>query len=77
MEKHTIHLRSVLKAVTLLHGFLTMCASCKRIRNDDGAWQRFETSAGEHSEVQFTHGICPDCAKKLYPEYVDEYGNIL
>jgi len=48
---------------------LPICASCKRIRNDDNAtWQQIEEYIATHSEADFTHGICPDCARRLYPE---------
>lgn len=52
----------------ILSGFLPICASCKKIRDDDGYWNQIETYIRDHSEAEFSHGICPDCAKKLYPE---------
>ena len=51
-----------------LSGFLPICASCKRIRDDTGYWNQIESYISAHSEAQFSHGICPDCIKKLYPE---------
>jgi len=62
-------LKEALEKVKLLSGFLPICASCKKIRDDTGYWKQIETYIGEHSEAEFSHGICPDCAKKLYPEY--------
>jgi len=50
-----------------LTGLLPICAQCKKIRDDKGYWSRVEAYIEEHSDVQFTHGICPDCAKELYP----------
>ncbi len=50
---------------------LPICSSCKNIRNDEGYWQRVDDYISEHSEAEFTHSICPDCAKKLYLEYYD------
>ena len=47
---------------------LTICAACKRIRNDGGYWERIETYIRDHSEAEFSHGICPECEKRLYPE---------
>tara|TARA_B100000315_G_scaffold97080_1_gene89258 strand:- start:352 stop:897 length:546 start_codon:yes stop_codon:yes gene_type:complete len=52
----------------ILHGFLPICASCKKIRDDKGYWNQIESYIKEHSEVNFSHGVCPDCARKLYPE---------
>lgn len=54
--------------IRTLSGLLPICASCKNIRNDKGYWERIESYISKHSEAQFTHGICPDCKKKLYPE---------
>jgi two-component system cell cycle sensor histidine kinase/response regulator CckA len=62
-------LTEALARVKTLTGLLPMCASCKKIRNDNGYWQQVETYIKEHSEADFTHGICPDCMKRLYPEY--------
>jgi len=61
-------LQVMLSQVKQLSGFLPICASCKNIRDDEGYWNQIETYIREHSEVQFSHSICPDCAKKLYPE---------
>jgi nitrogen fixation/metabolism regulation signal transduction histidine kinase len=54
--------------VKTLSGFLPICASCKNIRDDNGYWNQIEEYIRDHSEAEFSHGICPDCAKKLYPE---------
>lgn len=54
--------------VKILSGFLPICASCKNIRDDKGYWKQIESYISHHSEAQFSHSICPDCAKKLYPE---------
>lgn len=62
-------LQDALSKVKLLSGFLPICASCKKIRNDKGYWQQIEAYIGDHSEAQFSHGICPECAKKLYPDF--------
>ena len=50
-----------------LHGLLPICASCKKIRDDQGYWQQVETYVHEHSDAEFTHGLCPDCVRRLYP----------
>ncbi len=57
-----------LTEVKTLKGFLPICSSCKKIRNDKGYWQAVEQYIKEHSDAEFTHGICPDCMKKLYGE---------
>ncbi|MDA8405861.1 MAG: hypothetical protein M0T73_03235, partial [Deltaproteobacteria bacterium] len=53
-------------------GFIPICSSCKKIRDDKGYWRQVEEYVSEHSEALFSHGICPDCMKKLYPEYADD-----
>ena len=60
-------LQQALKEVRVLRGLISICSSCKNIRNDGGFWQRLEEYLCEHSEAQFTHGICESCIKKLYP----------
>ena len=57
-----------LNEVKTLSGFLPICSSCKKIRNDQGYWQAVEQYVKEHTEAQFTHGICPDCMGKFYGE---------
>ncbi|MGD0280981.1 MAG: response regulator [Dissulfurispiraceae bacterium] len=65
-------LQESLAKVKILSGLLPMCASCKKIRDDKGYWNQVELYIIEHSEAKFTHGICPECVKKLYPEYYDK-----
>ncbi len=60
-------LQETLSQVKQLSGFLPICASCKNIRDDKGYWNQIESYIKEHSEAEFSHSICPDCAKKLYP----------
>ncbi|MEW6221609.1 MAG: hypothetical protein AB1634_19045, partial [Thermodesulfobacteriota bacterium] len=67
-------LRRALADVKTLQGFLPICASCKKIRDDRGFWQRLEAYIERHSGAQFSHGICPDCARKLYPELYPSEG---
>jgi methyl-accepting chemotaxis protein len=64
-------LRRTLGEVKTLRGLLPICASCKKIRRDQGSWQQIESYIREHSEAEFSHGLCPECAKELYPEYWD------
>jgi len=62
-------LQEALSQVKTLQGLLPICASCKKIKNDKGYWEQIEVYIREHSEADFSHGICPECAEKLYPEY--------
>lgn len=45
-----------------------ICASCKKIRDDKGYWEQVEVYIRDHSEAEFSHGLCPECMKKLYPD---------
>jgi PAS domain S-box-containing protein len=63
------HLNETLSKVKTLSGLLPICASCKKIRDDHGYWQKLETFVREHSGAEFSHSICPDCMKVLYPEF--------
>ncbi len=65
-------LQQALAKVKTLSGMLPICASCKKIRNDEGYWQSVEVYIRDHSEAEFTHGLCPDCIKKLYPDLENE-----
>lgn len=67
-REHLIEeLRDALGNIRKLSGLLPICASCKKIRDDEGYWNQVETYLMEHTSVQFTHGICPECSEKLYP----------
>lgn len=61
-------LEDALKDVKSLSGLLPICGSCKKIRDDNGYWNQIESYIADHSEAEFSHGVCPECAKKLYPE---------
>jgi hypothetical protein len=65
-------LQKALKEVKALRGLLPICSSCKKIRDDKGYWNQIEAYIGKHSEAQFSHGLCPDCAKKLYANLYEE-----
>ncbi len=62
-----LNLEEALAKVRTLSGMLPICASCKRIRVDDGYWEQIEVYLREHSHAEFSHGICPECAERLYP----------
>ena len=66
--KLIVELQAALAKVNKLSGLLPICASCKKIRDDKGYWNQIESYIREHSEAEFSHGICPECVKKLYPE---------
>lgn len=61
-------IEQTLKEIRILRGLLPICSNCKKIRDTTGSWSQIEEYILKHSEAQFTHGICPDCIKKLYPE---------
>ena len=65
-------LEQTLQEVKVLRGFIPICASCKKIRDDKGYWQQIETYIQERSEALFSHSICKDCMKKLYPDIAEE-----
>lgn len=68
-ERLIKELQGALGQVRELSGLLPICASCKSIRDDKGYWTRLEAYLLEHSRAEFSHGICPDCARKLYPNH--------
>lgn len=67
-------LMEALEKVKKLSGMLPICASCKKIRDDEGYWHQVEAYIREHADVEFSHGICPDCSRKLYPYLYDDEG---
>jgi CheY-like chemotaxis protein len=68
-ERLITELKEVLDNIKTLRGLLPICAGCKNIRDDDGYWIQVESYLTSHSDLNFTHSICPDCVKKLYPEF--------
>jgi hypothetical protein len=75
-ERETVQaLREALSQVKTLSGLIPICASCKKIRDDKGYWNQLETFIQEHSEAEFSHGICPDCMKKLYGVVLEDDTN--
>jgi GAF domain-containing protein len=67
LEKANQDLRRAMADIKVLSGMLPICAACKRVRDDSGYWAQIESYIAERSSAEFTHGICPDCAGKLYP----------
>lgn len=73
-RKLILELKEALAEVKMLSGLLPICASCKKIRNDQGYWQQVDIYISEHSDVEFSHGICPECMEKLYPDFYKKTG---
>lgn len=72
LEAHNRELQEALAQARILRGLLPMCASCKQIRDDQGYWYKVEDYLESHSEAEFTHGLCPDCSRRLYPQLYEE-----
>jgi len=69
-------LQEALANVKLLSGLLPICAGCKNIRDEEGYWHQVEAYIRDHSEANFSHSVCPRCARTLYPDYFGEPENI-
>jgi hypothetical protein len=69
-KEHLIaQLTAALEQVKTLKGFIPLCCHCKKIRDDEGYWSSIEAYIKSHSEAEFTHSMCPECATKLYPDF--------
>jgi response regulator RpfG family c-di-GMP phosphodiesterase len=68
LEATIFDLQKALKSVKQLSGLLPICSHCKKIRDDKGYWNQLEAFIQEHSEAEFSHSICQECAKKYYPD---------
>jgi PAS domain S-box-containing protein len=71
-EKLIHEIQDALAQIKKLSGLLPICASCKKIRDDKGYWNQIESYIRDHSEAEFSHGICPECMKKLYGDFLKE-----
>jgi hypothetical protein len=67
-ENIILDLQAALAEVMTLRGIIPICSSCKKVRDDKGYWNQIESYIRDHSEADFSHGICPKCAKELYPD---------
>ncbi len=67
-EELITELQEALATIKTLSGLIPICAWCKQIRNDTGYWQAVEQYIAEHSKAEFTHGICPKCQEKYFPD---------
>lgn len=69
LQNKNHRLQTALEENKILKGMLPICAKCKKIRDDKGYWNQLESYIGERSEAEFTHSLCPDCARELYPDF--------
>ncbi len=69
LQEHVRRLKESIEEIKTLSGMLPICANCKNIRDDQGYWQNVESYIADRSDAVFSHGMCPDCIKKLYPQY--------
>jgi PAS domain S-box-containing protein len=74
-EKIIVDLQAALDKVKTLSDLIPICANCKKIRDDEGYWNEVESYIRKHAGVEFTHGICPECMRKLYPEFMHLHKN--
>ncbi|MDQ5984796.1 MAG: hypothetical protein CSYNP_00492 [Syntrophus sp. SKADARSKE-3] len=68
LAKKNAELQAALDRIETLQGFLPICSYCKMIRTDNGNWMQIEAYISRHSKTEFSHGICPECLKKYFPE---------
>lgn len=74
--RHTVReLQEAMAEVKTLRGLIPICASCRRVRDTDDAWHSIERYLSDHTDAQLSHGVCPDCMRKLYPDFADEILN--
>lgn len=73
-RRQRIELQASMAQIKQLSGLLPICARCKSVRDDQGYWSRLEQYLSDHADVAFTHGICPNCARELYPEMYEGKG---
>jgi len=72
MWRYTREIADQFDQIKTLKGLIPICANCKKVRDDEGYWNEIESYIGKYSTAQFSHGVCPGCAKKLYPEFFGE-----
>jgi hypothetical protein len=77
LEATVAQLTHSLSTIRTLSGLLPICSACKKIRDNDGCWTPIEAYIRKRSDVDFSHGICPECGKKLYPEDADLFSDAL
>jgi GAF domain-containing protein len=72
LNEKNLALEHALSEIKTLRSILPMCSHCKKVRDDKGVWSRLEAYVSSHTDTHFSHGLCPDCLRELYPEYADE-----
>jgi YesN/AraC family two-component response regulator len=75
LQARNQELQEALDQVRTLRGLIPICQSCKKIRDDQGYWHQVEDYVESHSDAAFTHGLCPDCSRKLYPQLYGDDGD--
>ena len=68
LARRVRELEEALSQIKTLHGIVTICMHCKHICNDESSWERLESYIEQHSDVEFSHGVCPDCMQQFYPD---------
>ncbi len=71
LNEKTVSLERALAEIKTLRGLLPICSQCRKVRDDAGLWQRLEGYLEQHTDTRFTHGLCPDCIRELYPDEAD------
>ncbi len=74
VERRTLELRNAIDELRILRRILPLCSFCKKIRDDKGYWEQVDVYIHKHLDADITHGICPECAEKHYPEFFDKKG---
>lgn len=72
LRRRQRELQDAYDRIRKLSGMLPICSHCKKIRDDNGYWSQVETYVSDHSDATFSHGLCPDCARELYPEVFED-----
>jgi hypothetical protein len=74
LDQRNRELEEALREVRELSGLIPICSSCKKIRDDEGYWSEVEVYMRQHSELDFSHSLCPECSARLYPDHAGESG---
>ena len=72
LQEQNEQLQKALDEIRILRGIIPICTNCKKIRDDEGYWNKMEKYIQEHSQAVFSHSLCPECIKELYPELADK-----
>ncbi len=72
LHKKNAQLQQALDHIKTLHGIIPICAHCHKIRNDDQIWKKLETYLSENTDARLSHGICPECLKEHFSDFIDD-----